>query len=360
MKKFFTLFTALFAVFSLNAQDWKATADQIAVGAKLVDNEFATITTLHNTVTPTQITADEQPTTVEIGGKSFGYYVNMRVTDLPAKTSVDGTAYDNAVALKIVTKKNTDLTLYYRVGTSKSINGYNATDNAPLSVEQSTPDPVGDYLYVTGVFKLEAEKTYVISTKGGTIQLYGAATATGTYVKPSATTYAFNEKANSTTYSDGAVLAITGNTGKSWANGNAINGYTSIKNSNGAQNTFTCPSGKAATKVTFYAVTNDSDASAILSEVNGDEINSTVTSLKDFSNPTKIEYTFSSPASAFTFTFKTKQVLFIMEVEYTEATAIEAVNTDDANAPIFDLNGRRVSKPSTGLFIQNGKKFIVR
>jgi len=316
MKKIFTLFAALFAVFSLSAQDWKASADQIAAGAKLVDNEFATITTLHNTVTPTQITADDQPATADYADKSFGYYVPLRVTDLPSSSATEGTAYDGAIALKLVAKQNTDVTLYYRVGESKSISGYNVSDNAPLSFEQTTYKSDNGYLYVTGVFKLEAEKTYVISTKGGTIQLHAAATATGTYVKPTATTYGFNESKNSTTYSDGAVLAITGNTGKSWASSTAINGYTSIKNSNGAQNTFTSPAGKRATKVTFYAVTNDATTSAVLSEVNGDEINTTVTSLKDFANPTKIEYTFKNPVAEFTFTFKTKQVLFIMEVEY--------------------------------------------
>lgn len=45
-----------------------------------------------------------------------------------------------------------------------------------------------------------------------------------------------------------------------------------------------------------------------------------------------------------------------------EATGIENVATaDDANAPIYDLSGRRVSSTvKGGIYIQNGKKFIVK
>ena len=34
--------------------------------------------------------------------------------------------------------------------------------------------------------------------------------------------------------------------------------------------------------------------------------------------------------------------------------------TTDRNAPIFDLQGRRISKPAKGLYIQNGKKYIIK
>ena len=42
-------------------------------------------------------------------------------------------------------------------------------------------------------------------------------------------------------------------------------------------------------------------------------------------------------------------------------TAIETVETENANAPIYDLSGRRVlSTVKGGIYIQNGKKFIVK
>ena len=50
---------------------------------------------------------------------------------------------------------------------------------------------------------------------------------------------------------------------------------------------------------------------------------------------------------------------FLFEVG--ETTAIETVETEKADAPIYDLSGRRVlSTVKGGIYIQNGKKFIVK
>jgi hypothetical protein len=44
-----------------------------------------------------------------------------------------------------------------------------------------------------------------------------------------------------------------------------------------------------------------------------------------------------------------------------ETTAIDAVEVENANAPIYDLSGRRVlTTVKGGVYIQNGKKFIVK
>jgi hypothetical protein len=47
-----------------------------------------------------------------------------------------------------------------------------------------------------------------------------------------------------------------------------------------------------------------------------------------------------------------------------QATGISELSheivTTDRNTPIFDLQGRRISKPAKGLYIQNGKKYIIR
>ena len=44
------------------------------------------------------------------------------------------------------------------------------------------------------------------------------------------------------------------------------------------------------------------------------------------------------------------------------ATAIERIKADDAYGRdyIFDLQGRRVNKTSKGIYIQNGRKFVVK
>ena len=38
--------------------------------------------------------------------------------------------------------------------------------------------------------------------------------------------------------------------------------------------------------------------------------------------------------------------------------AIQGVSVDDDNAPVYDLQGRRVQHPTKGIFIRNGKKII--
>lgn len=139
--------------------------------------------------------------------------------------------------------------------------------------------------------------------------------------------------ANSITVNE-FTIAISGNTQKSWASGNGVitlgnTAYQTLKNSNGAQNTITCPSGKVATKIVFYAVTNDGSTHGILSEIDGTSCNDEVSSLKDYTNYTTITKTINSKAS-FTFTFKEKQVCFVAVVTYTDA-AIDVVSNPSIN-----------------------------
>jgi len=70
--------------------------------------------------------------------------------------------------------------------------------------------------------------------------------------------------ANSVVLAEGVTVAITGNSGKNVDKGQdiTINGskYTSIKNSNGAQNTLTLP--RNAKAITFYSYVNKKTADA--------------------------------------------------------------------------------------------------
>ena len=43
-----------------------------------------------------------------------------------------------------------------------------------------------------------------------------------------------------------------------------------------------------------------------------------------------------------------------------ETTGIEGVATEKANKEIFDLSGRRVQNPTSGLYIINGQKVYVK
>ena len=138
------------------------------------------------------------------------------------------------------------------------------------------------------------------------------------------------------TYSwdDGFNLQLTGNIGKNYSAGNGditISGvsYKTIKNSNGAANTFYAPSGSLITKVVFY-VTSNADESGYLNSFNGESCSDEVTSHKDYSNPTVISKTISDGASEVSFAFGTKQVCFVAVVSYynPETMSVPTITTD--------------------------------
>ena len=152
--------------------------------------------------------------------------------------------------------------------------------------------------------------------------------------------------ANSITV-NGFTIAITGNSDKKWSAGNGDityggTKYKTLKNSNGAQNTVTCPSGKVATQVKFI-VTSNKDASGYLTEIDGTSCNDEVTSQKDYDSPTTITKDLDSKSS-FTFTFSTNQVCFIAVVTYTDAAADVVAN------PVFTQtdNSVEISCATTG------------
>ena len=128
---------------------------------------------------------------------------------------------------------------------------------------------------------------------------------------------------------EGFTIAITGNTGKNWSAGNGNitykgTAYKTLKNSNGAQNTVTLPTGMYAHKVEFYATTNATDGDGKLTEINGTSCSDAVTSRQDYTNPTYISKRLSTGVNSFTFTFSTKQVCFIAVVTYSNSETLEA------------------------------------
>jgi len=132
---------------------------------------------------------------------------------------------------------------------------------------------------------------------------------------------------------EGFTIAITGNASKNWSNGNGditYKGtvYKTLKNSNGAQNTITCPTGYVATNVVFYVTTN-ADSSGKLSEIDGTSCDDVVSSIKDYGTPTIISKAIDNKSS-FTFTFSTKQVCFLAVVTY--QTPKPTINTQPISA----------------------------
>lgn len=43
-----------------------------------------------------------------------------------------------------------------------------------------------------------------------------------------------------------------------------------------------------------------------------------------------------------------------------ETTGVEGVTTNEPNAPVYDLSGRRVLNPTHGVYVKNGKKFVIK
>lgn len=128
----------------------------------------------------------------------------------------------------------------------------------------------------------------------------------------------------------GIVLAITGNTEKKWSSGTSVIKIgdierTSIKLSNGAQNTMTLPDGMRATRITFYSFINSSEArSSYWKEFNGTEIDGDVpmgawnTVTDRLTNPDVRVFPLNGESS-FTFTNAGEQLCFIIALDVIEA-----------------------------------------
>lgn len=350
MKKIFTLIAAVAVALSANALDFKVTAAAIAEGATLVDNDYVTVTTANNTATPTVIAnEDGDPTPATYAGETFPCYVGVRVTDAPSAANPTGTVHDVNVALVFVAKQNTDVTLYYRIGATKSIDCYDQTTGASESIVQTATNPDDDYLYCTGVYKFQAGHTYTVYARGGTVQFHGLTAAEGTYVAPTNHFYANASAAtvegfSTMTYGDGAKVALTGNAGKAYggASGITINGkkYTTTKASNGAQNTFYAPAGKKVYVFTLYSYVNKdaaTDRPPYWKEVGGVAYDETSAKIMqcyrtDITTPDVNTYVFPEGLSEVTFTNTGEQACFVIEANY-DATAVAGVEASVEAAP---------------------------
>ena len=228
-------------------------------------------------------------------------------------------------------KEDCKIAFYYMRGATKSFNCFdsyagmalNPVKDSLLHTENVTncEGGVNNNEFHLTTFELQKDHVYTFYTRGGTTQVYGFETIEGEEKgEVTETTYGYNgTAANTMDFIDGATLTMTGNAGKNFgAGGGAIDGITSAKNSNGVQITYVAPEGKCVGSVTFKAVTNDDATNAVLKEVNGETINDTVYSLKDYTNPQVYTYNFESPVNEFTFTYGTKQVCFIMTVNFVE------------------------------------------
>ncbi len=214
------------------------------------------------------------------------------------------------------------------------------------------------------------------------------------------------QKVNSVTNEAGYTLAITSNADKTLSKGNASfvidgNTYTTVKLSNGAENTLTAPSGKTFRYVTFYSYLNCSvdklkpneDGNPYIrdsywADVNGTSYtfeqtpmkvtNMSADDLATVANGNNFKstaedgtvfdvYTFDLGANVSSFTFKNtgEQPGVVIEVSnepVTTPTGIAKVlagaKVINENAPAYNLSGQRVGKDYKGLVVKDGHKFF--
>lgn len=179
-------------------------------------------------------------------------------------------------------------------------------------------------------------------------------------------------KGNSVTFEDGATLTITGNAAKEITNGAkiAVNGeeLTSLKLSNGAQNTFVAPKGKYVSRVTFYSYINKeataTERISFWSEIDGTTYTADdakiLKSYKDGQNPDIVSFTIGGK-SLFTFNNSGDQLCYVMNIAYTTTAGIEDVIADqNKSGKVYNLQGQRVTANHKGIIIRDGKKYLVR
>ena len=164
----------------------------------------------------------------------------------------------------------------------------------------------------------------------------------------------------------GIILAITGDTSKKWSSGTVkiTNGdieRTTIKLSNGAQNTMTLPAGMTATRITFYSVINSAEArTSYWKEFNGTDINSDVpmgawnTVTDRLTNPDVRVFPLNGE-STITFTNAGEQLCFIIALDVIESTEpkISATSEIAVKAVPFNTTSTATIKV-TGSNLENG------
>lgn len=179
MKKLLTMLSLLlFCVVGASAQGtWKANAEtSVAAGTKYVEDDFLKV----ETVFEGTLKASE----INIGGKSFSHYVQVRVDADPSAETVTGTETSGNTPLVFTVKKDTKVTFYYRRQPASS--AYTSNDGKDMKVanqadpttpldgiltkEEETAD--GKYAFVNKVYTLAAG-TYTVWGRGTTIQFFG-------------------------------------------------------------------------------------------------------------------------------------------------------------------------------------------
>lgn len=169
---------------------------------------------------------------------------------------------------------------------------------------------------------------------------------------------------------EGFSLVVTGNLSKNFSNGDKINveykdqslTRTTIKLSNGAEESVFLPSGAKATKITLWSYTNVTTANrtSYWANVAGTaytEENSVILApTKDTKNPNKVSFDLADVADVVTFKNTGEQQCVIIYLEYhTGGTSGCITTVGGDNTPVridyYTVSGERVATPGKGLYI---------
>ncbi len=183
-------------------------------------------------------------------------------------------------------------------------------------------------------------------------------------------------------FSDGATLLLN-KADKAWSKGNAVavgdEKLSSLKVSNGAENIFTAPEGKKVVGIKFYSYINVKEENidftkypdygfrtSFWKKVGDLTFTATSTDVqimksRDPENPDVTTFSIA-PANIVSFTNSGEQVCFVMEVTYGEGTSgiSKVSDTPKADGAIYNLQGVRVNNPQKGVYIQNGRKVVMK
>lgn len=395
MKKIFTLISMALMAIGANAESWTPPTEAPAAGVSIIKNDLLKVETVFETTCGKILDENNQPAPQTIGGKTFETYMQVRVDAAPSADVPTGTDKGGSTPLVITAKKNVDLTVYYR---RQAVDGaYGENDGKDMKlIDQSSPanaiqaasfeatDLDGSYGNVKKVYKLDEGKVYTLWARGTTGRLYGLDYEEGTGSQEQGgaadATYFISfdglSSANAVTTADGFKLQITGNETKNLSGASKINidgtDYTTIKLSNGAQNTLTLPEGKVAEGITFYSYVNkdeETERPSYWKEVAGIAYTETPNggnfkSYKDTANPDVCTYSFNGDKlNVITFTNTGEQCCFVIKIAIATGSVVSGIETVknqtiNVNAPVYNLAGQKVSQSYKGVVIKDGKKMI--
>jgi hypothetical protein len=135
---------------------------------------------------------------------------------------------------------------------------------------------------------------------------------------------------------------------KAWSSANSINGYTSIKVSNGAQNTLYLPSGVSATRITIYSYINAASGRdcgwAEVGDVDTQYADVLMGAWNKASDPDVRTYPLTGEETSINFTNIGEQLAFYIVLDVLETKA--QLNADYDPAEITLIEGEEFEAPS--------------